>query len=228
MLLSVFVGSCSHRILTADERRLAAEDGIRLDLMGRGVLDSDWMVRTRCYEVSNSLIKSCARKHKIVYSIVPKHRYEVLLVLWYFNQTYRGENQINIITVDNRGDKKMYRRNYPFSLQWLWNIKDHDWPDSLLIADRGDIRHPKNFLNISGMPIIPRDDKAVVYDSTFINIYMPTYSILEKFGAELDSLSPIYRTYHESYEHFVYPIVDSLMKKESRSEIYWWKGVYAE
>ncbi len=30
LLLSVFVGSCSHRILTAEERRLAAEDMLHI------------------------------------------------------------------------------------------------------------------------------------------------------------------------------------------------------
>ena len=64
--------------------------------------------------------------------------------------------------------------------------------------------------------------------SKYINVYMPTYYLTEKFGEKLDSLSPIYRTYHESYEHFVYPIVDSLMTGKSERAIKRWKGVYAE
>ena len=68
------------------------------------------------------------------------------------------------------------------------------------------------------------EDKAVVYDSTYITIKMPTYALLEQYGAKLDSLSPIYKTYHESYEHFVYPIVDSLMAGKSEGDINLWKG----
>lgn len=217
LLLAVFAGSCSRRILTAEERRLAAEDGIKLNLIGRGILDGDWMQRTRCYEVSNSLIKSCAKKHKIVYSIVPARVYELLLVLWYFNQTHGGENQINIITVDDRGDKKIYRRNYPYSLQWLRNIENDGWPDSLLYTEREGLKYPKEFARSY------RDDKAVVYDSTFVTLYMPAYGLLIKNTEERDSLSPIFRTYKESYEHIVFPLVDSIMAKEYKDERDWWR-----
>ena len=201
----------------------------KLDLIGRGWLDGDWMQDTRCYRISNKLIKKYAKENGIVYCVVAQYDYPILLIFWYFNHLHNDTNRINIVTVNDDGIIKTYQSEYPYDLQWLWDIKHHDWPDSLLIVQHDDVRHPKDFQRIAGMPSpVISDEKAIVYDSKYINVYMPTYYLTEKFGEKLDSLSPIYRTYHESYEHFVYPIVDSLMTGKSERAIKRWKGVYAE
>ena len=202
----------------------------KLDLIGRGLLDSDWMDKTPCYKVSNRLIKKYAKDHDLVYSIpLIAAKEPIRILFWYFDSTKTGENQINIVVVVNAWDTPHtqiyeYKYDYPYSLKWLWDIKDHKWPDSLLITERKNGYHPKDFTQLPGMPeFIFGPETAIVYNSKYHNVFMPTYYLAEKFGSEIDSLSPIYKTYHESFKHFIYPIADSIMGDDIT-----WQGIYAD
>ena len=77
----------------------------KLDLIGRGLLDSDWMDKTPCYKVSNRLIKKYAKGHDLVYSIpLIAAKEPIRILFWYFDSTKTGENQINIVVVVNAWD----------------------------------------------------------------------------------------------------------------------------
>ncbi len=195
----------------------------KLFLIGLGFSNSEWMSETTCYKITNKLVKKHAKKNNLVYQIVAYYRYPLTTVIWYFEHNRSDGNILKINIIDDTGKVQEFSYEYPYDLQWLWNIKHHDWPDSLLMERRNDRWHPKDFRNVPEMRVIA-EDKAVVYDSTYITIKMPTYALLEQYGAKLDSLSPIYKTYHESYEHFVYPIVDSLMSGKPEGDINLWKG----
>lgn len=209
---------------------IAAGCSQKLELIGRGLLDSGWMDKTPCYKVSNRLVKKYAKEHDLVYSIpLIADREPIRILLWYFDSTYTGKDQINIVLVVNAWQTPApqvyeYKYDYPYSLEWLWNIRDHRWPDSLLITESEEGYHPKDFTQLPGMPdFIFGPETAIVYNSKYHNIYMPTYYLAEEFGKEIDSLSPIYKTYHESFKHFIYPIADLIMGDDIA-----WQGIYAD
>lgn len=221
IILSIF-GVNSQQIIAERDDVISNSEELNFVLIGTGWLDGNWE-NTQCYKLTNKLVKRYAKENAIVYHIVPYYRKPMLSVLWYFDHNKELGNQLNIILVDNDGIKQEYCYKYPYDLQWLWNVECRGWSDSLLIVRSNGKLHPNDFQNVPEMGVFA-DDKAIVYDSTYIKIDMPTYYLLERYGARLDSLSPIYKTYHESYEHFVYPIVDSLMAGKSEEDINIWKG----
>ncbi len=198
------------------------ECSTKLELIGSAILDSGYMQKTRCYENTNRLVKKYAKKYRLVYQIVPSFRDPMFTVLWYFDQNNANENLININIVDDDGIWHEYQYKYPYDLQWLRNIRKHEWPDSLLTVTTEKGYHPKDFRKLPNIiEYTIADDKAVVYDSGYKILDMPKYKIAEKYSEQVDSLSPIYKTYHESYKQYVYPIVDSILADKPEVVNYW-------